>query len=56
MDIYYTENKISLRDFIALFDVEMKKLHYFESTIHNRISMIKRAFSGNSSLINEAEI
>ena len=56
MDIYYPEDKISMGNFITLFQDEMKKLNYCHSTIHNRISMIKRAYSGSERLIDEAEI
>ncbi|WP_445506434.1 hypothetical protein [Niallia sp. 03190] len=55
MDIYYTGDKISMGDFITLFEDEMKKLNYCHGTIHDRILMIKRAYSGSSRLIDEAE-
>lgn len=56
MESYYTHTKISMSDFITYFKDEMKKLNYCHDTIHNRISMIKRAYSGSARLIDEAEI
>ncbi|MCQ6274682.1 tyrosine-type recombinase/integrase [Bacillus sp. V3B] len=56
MDIYNPQNKISIGDFITLFEDEMKKLNYYPSTIYNRILMIRRAFSGSIRLLDEEEM
>lgn len=56
MDSYFTNTEISMGDFITLFKDEMKKLNYCHDTIHNRVSMVKRAISGSARLIDEAEI
>ncbi len=47
---------ISVGNFITLFETEMKKLDYFQSTIHHKVFMIKRAFSNGTRLVNEEEV
>lgn len=60
MECDFEENKvlsgISIGNFITLFEVEMKKLDYFLSTIQHRIIMIKRAFSNSTRLVDEEEV
>lgn len=60
MDIYDPDNKISskilMSYFITLFEDEMKKLGYCQDTIHNRIVMIRRAYSGSIRSFGEREI
>jgi integrase len=49
-------SQISIGDFITLFEDEMKRLDYYHDTIHDRILMIKRAYSGSTRLIDEEEV
>jgi integrase len=49
-------SQISIGDFITLFEDEMKKLDYYHDTIHDRILMIKRAYSGSTRLVDEEEV
>ncbi len=55
MESYFSQT-ISVGDFITHFKNEMKKLNYCPETIHNRVLMIKRAFSGNTRLFDEKVI
>ncbi|MBM7573183.1 hypothetical protein [Aquibacillus albus] len=49
-------SKISISDFISLFEDEMKNLDCCHDTIYERILMIKRAYSGNTRVIDEEEV
>ncbi|WP_010530100.1 tyrosine-type recombinase/integrase [Lentibacillus jeotgali] len=49
-------SEISISEFITLFEDEMKKLDYCHDTIHERILMIKRAYSGSTRLIDQEEV
>ncbi|MBB6448025.1 tyrosine-type recombinase/integrase [Bacillus benzoevorans] len=60
MDVYFTGNKtlagISMRDFIKLFEDEMKKLDYCQNTIQSRLLMVNRAYTGSTCGFDEEEI
>lgn len=49
-------SEILMCDFITLFKDEMEKLGYHQNTIHNRIVMIRRAYSGTTLSFNEGDM